>query len=361
MYLWSGNTVQKGSTGWDAIEVQKFLQEQGYYKGDIDGDFGDKSVEALEAYQEANGLDKDGIFGKNTAAAAGFKNFTTNYDTSKYDESQLGNKSKEEMNRLIGQIYGTYNPETGKYEGGINPYNFSKNTDLTEVYNGIKDYGEFSYDINQDALYQQMAERYQQQGKLAMQDTVGQAAAMTGGYGNSYAQSAGQQAYYAHLEKLNDIAPELYQMALDRYKMGKEDLYDQYGLLMNEDARERQAYMDDYAMKLDQLGLASDTYYKGADMFYTDQAWKETVRNDSKVVEDESGGDPPKDPEPYTKEYYEGWTKGDFERYILAIRRDNGDQAAADEVMKLVSKGILTKDSMLSYLLLARGYGGLRN
>ena len=42
----------------------------------------------------------------------------------------------------------------------------------------------FAYDLNGDALYQQYKDRYTQMGKQAMRDTMGQAAALTGGYGN---------------------------------------------------------------------------------------------------------------------------------------------------------------------------------
>ena len=91
--------------------------------------------------------------------------------------------------------------------------------------------GKFSYDVNGDALYQQYKDKYIQQGKLAMQDTMGQAAAMTGGYGNSYAAAVGNQAYQSHLNNLNDIVPELYQMAYDRYNQETQDLYNRYSLL----------------------------------------------------------------------------------------------------------------------------------
>jgi hypothetical protein len=88
----------------------------------------------------------------------------------------------------------------------------------------------FSYDLNGDALYQQYKDKYIQQGKMAMQDTMGQAAALTGGYGNSYAATAGNQAYQAHLENLNDIVPELWQMAHDRYNQEGQDLLNQYSM-----------------------------------------------------------------------------------------------------------------------------------
>ena len=42
----------------------------------------------------------------------------------------------------------------------------------------------FSYDLNGDALCQQYKEQSINQGRLAMQDTIGKASAMNGGYGN---------------------------------------------------------------------------------------------------------------------------------------------------------------------------------
>lgn len=75
----------------------------------------------------------------------------------------------------------------------------------------------FTYDLTGDALYQQYANQYQRLGNQAMQDTLGQAAGLTGGYNSSYAQSAGQQAYQGYMDQLNDIVPELYGQAYSRY------------------------------------------------------------------------------------------------------------------------------------------------
>ena len=77
---------------------------------------------------------------------------------------------------------------------------------------------EFSYDLNADMLYQQYKNQYMQNGQRAMQDTVGQVAALNGGYANSYAQTAGQQAYNNELSKLNNVIPDLYQLAYSRYQ-----------------------------------------------------------------------------------------------------------------------------------------------
>lgn len=103
----------------------------------------------------------------------------------------------------------------------------------------------FNYDVNADALYQQYKDRYMQQGKLAMQDTMGQAAALTGGYGNSYAQNAGQQAYEGYLQGLNDKVPELYSMAMEKYQMEGDDLNNKANLLGNKDALDYSRYQDE--------------------------------------------------------------------------------------------------------------------
>jgi len=110
-----------------------------------------------------------------------------------------------------------------------------------------------------------------------MGDAIGQASAMTGGYGNSYAQSVGQQMYQKELQNLNDIVPELYQMALDKYKMEGQELYNQYGMLSDDYNREYGMYTDQYGRLMDALGIARGDYYDGADMHYTEQNNKNNV------------------------------------------------------------------------------------
>lgn len=102
----------------------------------------------------------------------------------------------------------------------------------------------FAYDFNADALYQQYKDQYIQQGQMAMMDTMGQAAAMTGGYGNSYAQTVGQQAFNQYLAHLHSVMPELYGMAYDRYTQEGQDLLDQYDLYMDREAQEYSRYQD---------------------------------------------------------------------------------------------------------------------
>ena len=76
-------------------------------------------------------------------------------------------------------------------------------TNLNDTLNKILNREKFTYDMNADALYQQYKDQYIPQGQQAMLDTMGQAQSMTGGYGNSYAQTAGQQAYHGYLQSMS--------------------------------------------------------------------------------------------------------------------------------------------------------------
>lgn len=118
----------------------------------------------------------------------------------------------------------------------------------------------FNYNFNEDPLYWQYAEQYTRKGKLAMQDTMGQAAALTGGYGNSYASTAGNQAYQEYLSQLNEVIPELRRMALDEYNMEGQELYNQYGLLSDQEAQDYGRYMDSYNQWLSERDYASGRY-----------------------------------------------------------------------------------------------------
>ncbi len=70
------------------------------------------------------------------------------------------------------------------------------------------------------ALYARYMDRYLQNARRAMQDTAGMAASLTGGYGNTYAQSVGQQAYDETLRGLTDLIPQLERDADERRQRG---------------------------------------------------------------------------------------------------------------------------------------------
>ena len=127
----------------------------------------------------------------------------------------------------------------------------------------------FSYDLNGDALYQQYKDQYILQGQQAMMDTMGQAAAMTGGYGNSYAQSVGQQTYQGYLQQLNDKVPELYQLALDQYNREGDEMLNQYGLLSDRENTEYGRYRDTVSDAYAERDYLSNQYNAERDFDYS--------------------------------------------------------------------------------------------
>lgn len=148
-----------------------------------------------------------------------------------YQESDRVKKLAERLAQLESQ-------KPGDWTGG------QYGQQMQDALDAIRKRKKFSYDLNGDALYQQYKDKYVQQGKQAMQDTMGQAAALTGGYGSTYGQAVGQQQYDAYLQNLNDVVPELYQLALSRYQMEGDDLKTQYSLLADQYQQEYGQYRD---------------------------------------------------------------------------------------------------------------------
>ena len=126
-------------------------------------------------------------------------------------------------------------------------FQFGQQKELDELTDKILNREKFSYDLNGDAFYNQYKDKFTQQGKMAMMDTMGQAAALTGGYGSSYAQQVGQQTYQGYLQNLNDVVPELYQLARDNYDREGDALAQQFSLLANQEEKEYERHRDQVA------------------------------------------------------------------------------------------------------------------
>lgn len=86
---------------------------------------------------------------------------------------------------------------------------YERKKKLSEVGQKIEKYKPFRYNADEDPMYRQMADRYAQMGQMANRNAQGTAAALTGGYGNSYATQVGNQAYQQYLTALNDQLPTL--------------------------------------------------------------------------------------------------------------------------------------------------------
>ena len=267
-------------------------------------------------------------------------------------------------------------------------YTFTKQGEYDTLYGNYADFVKngFSYDFNADALYQQYKDKYIKQGKMAMQDTMGQAAALTGGYGNSYASTAGNQAYQASLENLNDVIPQLYQMAYDMHNQKGQNMLNQLGILDNERTFEYGTWVDKgnmlnndrtfwqteannlYGREYDEHTASEGMRYQTirdavADGQFKDQMdfekekfdWqKKNSTVDNTTIDDPNGnyyddeGDEDEDgdgsPQPYTKGYYDGWTKDDWYSYFEELRLGTNAAEAVADLNKLLAAGCIPQE-----------------
>ena len=235
--------LTQGSSGEDVRKLQQALIDAGYSVGasGADGIYGANTANAVRQYQQANGLGVDGIAGTNTqgklyGTAAGTQQavepakpaYATPTDT--YKPSETVEAYKLQLQQQLANKPGQYQSQYRQQ--------------LDDLYQQITGRAPFSYDAAGDALYQQYRDQYQQLGKQAMADTMGQAAALTGGYGSTYSQSAGQQQYDAYLRQLTDKLPELEQAAYNRYAQEGADLQNRLALLQSREEGEYGRYRD---------------------------------------------------------------------------------------------------------------------
>ena len=139
---------------------------------------------------------------------------------------------------------------------------------LEGIYQQIVNRQPFKYDMNGDMLYQNAKDQYVQGGRQAMMDTMGQAASLTGGYGNSYASTAGNQAYQQYLLQLNAMLPDFYDRAAARYDQQGADLYNQYGLMQDRENAEYGRYQDSLAQWNTDYANAQSAYYNAYNQDY---------------------------------------------------------------------------------------------
>lgn len=124
--------------------------------------------------------------------------------------------------------------QLSKIQSGKTSYSDQVRDMMDKIMNREK----FSYDVDTDPLFQQALASAMNSGKQAMQDTIGQASALTGGYGSTYATSAGNQAYNSFIEDAYDNLPQYYEMSMKAYQMEGDEMYRQYSMLSTEDEKE---------------------------------------------------------------------------------------------------------------------------
>jgi hypothetical protein len=153
----------------------------------------------------------------------------------------------------LGDVNALMDSKPGQYQSQYQPQ-------IQGIYDQIMERGPFKYDLNADALYQQYKDRYTQQANMGMKDAMGQAAALAGGYGNTYAQTVGQQTYDKTMQGLNDIIPALEDRAYGRWQGEGAELYNKLGAGQSMDETAYGRYRDAANDWRADYGMAQDLY-----------------------------------------------------------------------------------------------------
>ncbi len=214
-------TLKNGAKGEEVRALKRLLNGAGYTVSDDDV-FDDATGEAVKRYQSDHLLTADGEVGASTWAKLASNPARTLPD---------GATTREKTEYLESSRPAGY---AGAYDDEVRR--------LTEQILGRES---FSYDPAEDELYKRQRDEYAYLGRRAMNDARGAAAGLSGGYDNSFAEAAGQQAYQNTLAQMADSLPELYQLALSAYETEGSRLSDTLKTLTDADNTAYQRYRDD--------------------------------------------------------------------------------------------------------------------
>ncbi|MDR2513854.1 MAG: peptidoglycan-binding protein [Christensenellaceae bacterium] len=269
------STLKLGSRGDEVKQLQTLLNSKGANLT-VDGIFGNNTLSAVRNYQGGNSLSVDGIVGNNTwssllgNAATGSASGSSSYSsqTTPYGAASTAPRPTYTPSAQVNQAFGNYQAAQANKPG---PYSSAWQAQLDDLLGKIQGRKPFSYDFNVDPIYKQYKDQYTRQGNLAMQDTMANAATLSGGYGNSYASVAGNLAYQNSLQQLNNVIPELAGQAYGRYQDEGQQLYNQFGLINGMEDRDYSRYRDtvgDYYSEADRLrALYNDLWNQDRSVF----------------------------------------------------------------------------------------------
>jgi len=147
-------------------------------------------------------------------------------------------------------------------------YASNYNNQIQGLIDSILNRKQFSYDASSDPLYRQYADQYTRNARKAQINSTADAAALSGGYGNSYAQLAGNQAYQQTMEGLNDKLSEFYDKAYQRYTDQLQGYRDDLSMLQGQDDTEYGRYRDTVTDWKDLLDYYQNKYQDLRDTEY---------------------------------------------------------------------------------------------
>ena len=135
---------------------------------------------------------------------------------------------------------------------------------IDNVMGKLDDLGGYDYDPAADTAYQQYKSEYTQKAKLANQNAQASASALTGGYGSSYGTQAGQNAYTATMNNLDNVLNSLQDQSRSEYTAKRTGLESRLSGLQNAEQQDYQNYQKDMANWMDGLQYRQNEYDKAS-------------------------------------------------------------------------------------------------
>ena len=127
------------------------------------------------------------------------------------------------------------------------PFKSKYQDQISNLLDGIYNQKKFSYtgkDLQNDDIYKMYAQRYSDSARRAMQDTMANAQAQSGGYGSSYAAQVAQQSYDNTMSGLNDKALDFRDRAYQMYRDDQANEYNKLQAFQGQDNTDYGRYRD---------------------------------------------------------------------------------------------------------------------
>lgn len=175
----------------------------------------------------------------------------------KYQDSTATNQARSNADYYATKYKNAVNSGyQSEYTGKIN--------DLANQYQNNK----FNWSAEGSSDYQAQKDYYQREGQRAQENMQGAYSANTGGYTNSYAQSAGQRAYAQAMDELAQKIPALRESAMQDWSRQQEQTLNQISMLKGFDDTAYQQYRDKVSDYYDFMTYYENKYStsKGLDM-----------------------------------------------------------------------------------------------
>ena len=190
------------------------------------------------------------------------------------------NKREEKVAAQGGNNYGKSSAEIyaelmqlyGKKDNTIPEYSSQNSSQINYLLSQILNREDFRYDYTTDPTYLAYADQYKRLGDRAREDTLGNVAAMNGGYASSWAASAASQAQNDYNQQLSDVIPTLYDAAYNRYMDDYNMDVTNYGILKDLD----DTYYNRYRDKVGDYQWQSEFDYMKDRDAVSDSQWQQT-------------------------------------------------------------------------------------